>query len=164
MTFCIAFISINRRSIVFFVYLLLVTDIEKVALMFITCGFDKLELRCHNSQLFHMVHTVGQYRILNRTKVKGKTILHLFSTRLLRSTSFFDFRYTIRANSNIKKLTQMRHMTIQMSRQEMQLTLGTECLMPLNIAVKVRMVVIARVTLPGMASGGMYRDRQPVIE
>ena len=44
-------------------------------------------------------------RVTKGDQVKVKTILHLFSTRLLRSTSFFDFRYTIRANSNIKKLT-----------------------------------------------------------
>ena len=56
-------------------------------------------------KLFQMVQTVGQYRILNRTKVSGKIILHLFSNSLLSSTFFLDFRYTTRANSNMKKLT-----------------------------------------------------------
>ena len=92
---------------------------------------------------------------------KGNITLQTFSTNPPISCLLLALRYTTRMNSNMQRLAKMRHMTIQMSRRVMQLTLGTDSLTPLNIVVMVMMVVIPIATLPGIESGGMQKEKQP---
>jgi len=66
-------------------------------------------------------------------------------------------------NSRIQLKTKSMHMSIQMSRKEMYETRGTFCRTELNIAVRVRRVVIPIPTLPGTDSAEINRDSQASI-
>ena len=75
---------------------------------------------------------------------------------------FFTYHSTITYSRSVKN-TKMIHPHIQMSSAETQLTLGVFCLTEPNIAERVRRVVMAMATLPGIASGGRKRDSQATM-
>ena len=66
-----------------------------------------------------MLLTRGQYMMLNTINNTGNRTLHLFSNFLLIVSLLIDFKYTTKTNSNMKKLTNMRHVSIQISRKVM---------------------------------------------